>query len=284
MIRTGPRKRETQGNVDSLIEGMELKGYQALVVIHAQNAVELTGCCTAKDGVRRMGPRNFGYAFHAAAKGLHGREDDANLFGAKIAALTGVRVQTCHSDARQDLSPANQEIRQKPAHAHDLRRFQEPGNISKRNVRRDESHRDPSASQTHGVIGDAAAHGKKFRLTGKRKSRFMHCSLGDGSGNHCLNLSRFRERNGLFQGANRMLGGGAHRLSRRERVCRSDYAALEASGERTALQGGAHDFRPDAGRISQGDPDPHILQDSILMYAFWRSVSSQRCWAFMRSC
>ena len=121
-------------------------------------------------------------------------------------------------------------------------------------MRGNESHRDPSASQTHGVIGNAAAFGKKFRLTGKRKSGFMHRSLGDGSGNHGLKFSGFRERNGLLQGANRMLGRGAHRPSRRERVCRADHTALHASGKLSALQGGAHDFRPDTGRISKVIP------------------------------
>lgn len=193
MIRTGPRKRETQGDVHPSIESMELEGYETLVVIHAQDAVEFARCCTAKHGVRRMRTRNFRPAFHAAAKRLHGREDDPDLFGPQIAALTGVRVQTCHSDARHIVSPANQKIRKQPANAHDFGPFQEPGNISKRNMRGNESHRDPSASQTHGVIGNAAAFGKKLRLTGKRKSGFMHRSLGDGSGNHGLKFSGFRE-------------------------------------------------------------------------------------------
>ena len=59
---------------------------------------------------------------------------------------------------------------------------------------------------------------------------------------------------------------------------------FDVSWKGVALQGGVDHFRSDTGRVAAGDSNPHLGYERILMYAFWRRVSSQRCWAFVRSC
>ena len=54
VIGACPRKRQTQGDVNAIVESLEFERNQALVVIHAEDSVKFTLSSAEKDGVRRM--------------------------------------------------------------------------------------------------------------------------------------------------------------------------------------------------------------------------------------
>src|SRR4029077_17335723 len=107
-----------------------------------------------------------------------------------------------------------------------------------------------STSQTHCEIFDAAALGKKFRLSWKLETHFVHPGFVNRAGYDCIELTAPGQGNCFFQ---------RRRGSARSFRCWLSWLAMRIfpddlvfSGpcNEIGLQSEVHDLRPDAGAIA----------------------------------
>lgn len=265
MVRAGPWKWQAQRDIHPFIEGVELERDQTLVMIHAQNAVELALYDAIKKCIRRMRARNLRRTIQGEAKRFNCRRDDIDLFSAQIPILTGVRVQTGNCNTRPTDAANGKERGQEASHSHDFRLTQKFWDIGQRNMRRDKRDGDLAARQAHRKIADPATLREEFGLSREIKTCAVHGFLGYRAGNDCLDLSRSGQRDGLFECLDSMLRGSKFGSSWRKGICRADEPIVDISRKATAFQGGPDNLRSDTGRIAAGDPHLHVRYERILM-------------------
>lgn len=174
MVRAGPWKWKAQRDIHPFIEGMKLKRDQALVMIHAQNAVELALYDAIKKCIRRIRARNLRRTIKGEAERFNCRRDDMDLFSAQITILAGVRVQTGNCNTRASDAPVGNESGQEASHSHDFRLAQKSWDIGQRNMRCDKRDGDLAARQAHSKIADPATLREEFGLSRKVKTCAMH--------------------------------------------------------------------------------------------------------------
>ena len=107
-------------------------------------------------------------------------------------------------DARRSFPARVKKIREQHADSHYLRLLEGARDFAQRNVRRHQRDREFSASQTHREIFDAAALGKKFRLSREPESDFVHPRLVNRPGYDRIQLAASGECDSLFERS----GGG----------------------------------------------------------------------------
>ena len=97
MIRRGANERQTQRDVDGVVECQRLDRDQRLVVIHADRAVVGFARGFVEHGVGGQRPPDFD-AF--AAQDFDRRRHDGLVLGAERAVFAGMRIEARYRDAR----------------------------------------------------------------------------------------------------------------------------------------------------------------------------------------
>lgn len=174
MVRAGSWKWQAQRDIHPFIEGMELERDQALVMIHAQDAVELALYDAIKKCIRRIRARNRRRTIEGEAQRFNCRRDDMDLFSAQITILAGVRVQTGYCNTRASDAAIGNKSGQEASHSHDFRLAQKPRDIGQRNMRCDKRDGDLAARQAHRKVADTATLREEFGLSRKVKTCAMH--------------------------------------------------------------------------------------------------------------
>jgi hypothetical protein len=122
-------------------------------------------------------------------------------------------------------------------------------------VRRDERDRHFSAGQTHCEIFDATALGKKFRLSWKLETHFVHPSFVNRAGYDCIELTASGQGDHFFQSG----GGGARGFTRwlswlAIRIFADDLVSGRFRNS-VRPQCEIDNLRPDPGAIAQRNAD-----------------------------
>ena len=97
VVGAGADEREPEGDVHASVEGVELERDEALVVIHANDAVPFMhdgGLMKNSVGRERAGKRRAGDAFQRSDGGC----DDVDFFTAKVTVLAAMGVESSDSD------------------------------------------------------------------------------------------------------------------------------------------------------------------------------------------
>ena len=97
VIRRGADERQSERDVDGVLEGDGLDRDQRLVVIHADRAVIGLARGVVEHGVRRQRAASLDAL---GAQGFDGRRDDVDLFGAERAVFAGMRIEAGDDEAR----------------------------------------------------------------------------------------------------------------------------------------------------------------------------------------
>ena len=213
MIWTRSSKGQAEGDVYSLVKGMELKRDQTLVVVHAEHGVPFTIPRMMKNCVRGERPvENRGCRISDRGLQLsNGRYDDVDFFAAKHAGFAGVRIQAGNRDTRSGDPTAAKKVVEQQTDADDLLRCQRGRHITKREVDGNESHGQFPARKEHCEILDSATVGKKFCLPGKLETDPVHAGFVNWSGYNGIDFAAQGQPRRLFQripGGSSRFGGG----------------------------------------------------------------------------
>ena len=88
VVGTGANEWKTEGDIHPFVEGMELERDQALVVIHAKNAIEFPLHRTMENRVWREGALEIGVAFQFIDSG----GNDVDFLSAEVAVFSRVGI------------------------------------------------------------------------------------------------------------------------------------------------------------------------------------------------
>ena len=117
VVRRGADERQSQRDVDGVLERNRLDRDQRLVVIHADGAVIGVARRGVEHGIRRQGSPGVD-AF--GAQRLNGRCDDVDVFAAERAVFAGMRVEARYRKPRPGKAEMRLQIRDRnPGGCHD---------------------------------------------------------------------------------------------------------------------------------------------------------------------
>ena len=88
VVRAGANEREAEGDIHPFVKRVELEWDQALVVIHAKNAIEFPLHRTMENRVWREGALEIGVAFQFIDSG----GNDVDFLSAEVAVFAGVGI------------------------------------------------------------------------------------------------------------------------------------------------------------------------------------------------
>ena len=209
MVRRRADERQSQRDVDGVLERDRLDRDQRLVVIHADGAVVgLAGRCV-EHGIRRQGAPGVD-AFRAQR--LNGGCDDVDVFAAERAVFAGMRVEARYRKPRPGQAEMRPEIRDRnPCRRHDQLARELGQRLAQRKVDGDGNDGERRRPQHHHRLRRAAAIGgklgEKFGVAGMAESRAVQHALGDRVGDDGASSTAPYMVDGLANGGQR--GGRA---------------------------------------------------------------------------
>ena len=107
MIGRGADERQSQRDVDGVVEGQRLDRDQRLIVIHADRAIIGLARGVVEHGVRRQRSPDLDAV---AAQDFDGGRHDGRLLGAERAVLAGVGIEAGYRKARMGEAEAGFQI------------------------------------------------------------------------------------------------------------------------------------------------------------------------------
>ena len=196
-------KWQAERDIYSFVEGMELERDEALVVIHAQDPVELAFDSAVENGIRRKRALEIDMALQFC----DGWRDDFDFLAAEVAVFASVGVETGDGDARFGNSSGAQEVCEKFSHTDDFGGGEKNWNAGERNMGCNQRDGERAAGEAHGEVFDSGAAGEEFGLAGKIKSDLVHGTLADRAGDDRLPITCGELLGSGFQGQESLLGG-----------------------------------------------------------------------------
>ena len=97
MVHRGTNDGHAQRDVDRRAKALVLEHRQALIVIHGQYRIGVFKICRGKHAVGRQRANQI---HSLRAQPVQYRNDDVDFLAAKVAILTGMRIETTNNDAR----------------------------------------------------------------------------------------------------------------------------------------------------------------------------------------
>ena len=255
VVGAGAGEREAEGDVHAGVEGVELEGDETLVVIHAEDAVEVAFDGAEEDGVGREGAGEVG-GEAAGDEGANGGGDEVGFFAAEVAVLAGVGVEAGDGDARMGDAALVAVGGEEFSDPDDLGGGEGGGDVGEGDVSSDEGDGEGSAGEAHGVVGGVGAGGEEFGLAGEVEADLVEVVFADGASDDGGEFAVEGAGDGFFKGVEAGLGGGVGRLAGDVAGGAADELDVRtAEREGVGGEGGGDDFRADAGGVTEGDGD-----------------------------
>ena len=201
MIHGGSDDRKAEGHVHGAVEGDGLDRDVSLVVIHADDPVEIALPGPHEHGVRRQGTRDpptpgAGFLTHI----FECRRDDTDLLVAKETALARMGIQSTDGDPRRRHAHAGQRVADQVNGDEDLFLGQPVDGVSQGDVGRRVRDQDPVEGQREPETLRSGDFGQQFGVAGVVVSGMAHGFLVDRRSDNGCDIAGHRHSGGPLHG------------------------------------------------------------------------------------
>ena len=251
VVGAGAGKGKAEGDIHAGVEGQQFERDEALVVIHAEHAVELSAGGAMKNSIGRVRAGDIALGSELRDS----RTDEAFFLVAEASSFTGVGIQSGHGQTRGTSEPALEKCHKKPSDADDLRRAELRGHVAERNVNGGKGHGERAAGEAHGEVLDAGSVGEELRLTGKGKADGVKGLFVHGTGDDTLDGALLQKLRGFLHGVPRGAGGFGGRLTRGEAGVPADESVFDAAGNFGIGEAAGDQLGTDAGGVTGSEAE-----------------------------